>query len=71
MAKKRQTPEQKRISNLISRECQNACGGYQINIMDLHKLTDAGEAAANSGKSDAEIIAAIHAARDLVGKKVA
>lgn len=60
----RRTKEEVRVARLISRICNSCMSGYQINIMDMHYLTDAGEAAAKMNKSDAEIEAAILAARD-------
>lgn len=60
----RRTKEQKRIDDFISMTCQNALLGYQCDIMKLSKLSDAGEAAAKSGGTNAEIEAAILAARD-------
>lgn len=60
----RRTKEQKRLDELVERLCQSACNGWSINIMHLHHLSDAGEAAAAAGKSDDEIKAAIEAARN-------
>lgn len=60
----RKTKEEKRIATLISTTAQNSLTGYQIDIMDIGHLTEAGEAAAAAGKSDEEIKAAILAARD-------
>jgi len=64
----RRTKEQKRLDDLVSRLCQNAMNGYQISIMDIGKLSKAGEDAAKSGKSDSEIESAINAARDQYAK---
>lgn len=64
MAKQRRTKEQKRLDDLVSHVCQRCMSGYSIDIMKMHYLSDAGEAAAAAGKSDAEIEAAIIAARD-------
>jgi hypothetical protein len=60
--------EQKRINDFISVTCQNALYGYQINIMDMSKLSKAGEMAVESGGTNADIEAAIHAARDTYAK---
>lgn len=60
----RRSKEQIRVENLIERFCNQALSGYQIDIMKLRHLSEAGENAAKAGKSDAEIEAAINAARD-------
>ncbi len=60
----RRTKEQKRIDDLIDNAAQDSVNGYSINIMDIHYLFDAGRLAATAGKSDEEIVAAIHQARD-------
>lgn len=60
----RRTKEQKRIDDLIDVTAQNCMEGYSINVMDVHYLFDAGRLAATAGKSDEEIVAAIHQARD-------
>ena len=60
----RRTKEQKRLDDLIDNAAQDSVNGYSINIMDIHYLFDAGKIAAAAGKSDEEIIAAIHQARD-------
>jgi hypothetical protein len=66
----RRTKAQIQMENTVSRLCQEACNGWQINIMDLSKLSAAGTAAANAGGDEAAIRTAIHAVRDAVGKKV-
>jgi len=65
----RRTKEQKRLDELVTSLCQCSCNGYQIDIMNLRHLSDAGESAAKAGKSDDEIKAAIHAARDKYATK--
>ena len=63
----RRTKEQKRLDDLVDTLSQNACFRYSIPMVDLHHLSDAGEAAVAAGKSDEEIKAAILAARDKYG----
>ena len=60
----RRTKEQKRQDDFINMTCQNSLLGYQCDIMKLSKLSGAGEAVAKAGGTDAEIEAAILAARD-------
>jgi len=60
----RRTKEQKRIDDLVDNTCQKSMSGYQIDIMKMHHLTDAGKAAVAAGGTDDEIKAAIYAARD-------
>lgn len=66
----RRTKEQIRLDKLINSTAQSSLSGYQINVMDMHFLSEAGEAAAKAGKSDDEIKAAILAARDKYATKV-
>ena len=64
VAKPRRTKEQKRQDDFISVTCQNSLFGYQCDIMKLSLLSGAGEAVAKTGGTNAEIEAAILAARD-------
>lgn len=60
----RRTKEQKRLDDLITKLTSKSLAGYRIDVMKIHLLTDAGNAAAADGKSDAEIEAAIIEARN-------
>lgn len=64
----RRTKEQKRQDDLVTRLCNSLMSGWQINIMDMHHLSDAGKAAALAGKSDAEVEAAMVEARGKYAK---
>lgn len=65
----RRTKEQIRQEKLVDRLCNSVMSGYRINIMDMHHLSTAGHNAAAAGKSDAEVEAAILAARDQYAEK--
>lgn len=63
----RRTKEQKRRDDLVERLCNELLTGWEINVFNMHKLSDAGKAVSGS---DDEVRAAIVAARDKYAKKV-
>lgn len=65
----RRSKEQIRQETLIDRLCNTLMSGYRINIMDMRHLSTAGKNAVAAGKTDAEVEAAIVAARDKYAEK--
>lgn len=65
----RRSKEQIRQERLVAALCNKLMSGYRIDIMQMHHLSTAGESAAKAGKSDAEVEAAIEAARDKYATK--